>query len=67
MGWLYQNAVKPALFRLDPERAHELGVEALALLGRVRPLCALMEKWTQLPAEFYRPVAAQADTQYVRA
>ena len=56
MGWLYQNAVKPALFRLDPERAHELGVEALALLGRVRPLCALMEKWTQLPAEFYRPV-----------
>ena len=33
MGWLYQNAVKPALFRLDPERAHELGVDALALLG----------------------------------
>jgi dihydroorotate dehydrogenase len=46
MGRLYQHAVKPALFRLDPERAHELAVDALALLGRVRPLCALLERCT---------------------
>ena len=56
MGWLYQNAVKPALFRLDPEHAHELGVAALALLGRVRPLCALLEKSSQLSASRHRPV-----------
>ncbi len=56
MGWLYQHAVKPALFRLDPERAHELGVAALAGLGRLRPLCALLEQWNQLSPARYRPV-----------
>ena len=56
MGWLYQNVVKRALFRLDAEHAHELGVEALALLGRVRPLCAALEKFSQLPADTHRPV-----------
>lgn len=55
MGWLYQNAIKPALFRLDPEQAHELSVHALALLGRVRPLCAILERIQQLPAAAYRP------------
>lgn len=56
MGWLYQNAIKPALFRLDPEHAHEWGVHALALLGRLPPLCAVLEQWNQLPAAAYRPV-----------
>ena len=56
MGWLYQHAFKPALFRLDPERAHELGVEALALLGRVRPLCVLLEQLNRLSPERHRPV-----------
>ncbi len=58
MGWLYQHAVKPALFRLDPEHAHELGVDALALLGRVRPLCAVMERIHQLNPALHRPVEA---------
>lgn len=56
MGWLYQHAIKPALFHLDPEQAHELGVHSLALLGRVRPLCALLEKLNRLPPRLYRPV-----------
>lgn len=56
MGWLYHHAVKPALFRLDPERAHELGVGALALLGRVRPVCAAMEWLNQLSPARHRPV-----------
>ncbi len=56
MGWLYQHAFKPALFRLDPERAHELAVDALALLGRVRPLCAMLERLNQLSPERLRPV-----------
>jgi dihydroorotate dehydrogenase len=58
MGWLYQHAVKPALFRLDPERAHELGVDALALLGRLRPLCAGLERVHRLDPARHRPVAA---------
>lgn len=56
MGWLYQHAVKPALFRLDPERAHELGVEALALLGHLRPLCAWLERIHRLAPAWHRPV-----------
>ena len=58
MSWLYKNALKPMLFRLDPERAHEMGVHALALLSRVRPLCAAMEHLHQLSPELYRPVEA---------
>jgi dihydroorotate dehydrogenase len=58
MGWLYQHAVKPALFRLDPEHAHELGVHALALLGRLRPVCAVMERAQRLDPALHRPVEA---------
>ena len=56
MGWLYQQALKPLLFRLDPEHAHELAVDALALLGRVSPLCALLERVHRLPPALHRPV-----------
>ena len=38
MSWLYDHVGKPLFFRCDPEVAHELAVEALTLLGRVRPL-----------------------------
>ncbi len=56
MGWLYQHALKPLLFRLDPEHAHELGVDAMALLGRVPPLCALLERVQRLSPGLHRPV-----------
>ena len=56
MAWLYQNVAKPAFFRLDPEHAHELAVDALALLGRVRPLCAVLERRHRLNPGRYRPV-----------
>ncbi len=56
MGWLYQHAIKPALFRLDAEHAHELAVDALALLGRVRPLCAALERLHRLDPAVHRPV-----------
>ena len=58
MGFWYERMVRPALFRLDPERAHELSVGALALLGRLGPLCRAMEAWTRLPAGFGCPVEA---------
>jgi dihydroorotate dehydrogenase len=56
MGWLYQHAVKPVLFHLDPERAHELALGAMTLLGRLPPLCALLERVHQLPPRLHRPV-----------
>jgi len=56
MSWLYQNALKPLLFRLDPERAHELGVEAMAILSHLRPVCAAMERYHQLSPRHFRPV-----------
>jgi dihydroorotate dehydrogenase len=58
MGWLYSHAIKPALFRLDAERAHELAVDALAALGHVRPLCAMLERAHQIDPALYRPVEA---------
>lgn len=56
MGWLYQNVCKPAFFRLDPEHAHEIAVDSLALLGRVRPLCAVLERIHRLSPALHRPV-----------
>ena len=56
MGWIYDHVSKPLFFRLAPEAAHEVSVRALALLGRVRPACALLEQLNQLPAARYAPV-----------
>jgi len=56
MGWTYEHAVKPALFRLDPERAHELAVAAMAVLGSFRPLRAALEHWHQLSPAHFRPI-----------
>jgi len=56
MGLFYEKLVRPALFRLDSEHAHELGVDALALLGRVPPACRALECLTRLPATTRRPV-----------
>ena len=58
MGRFYQNLVRPALFRQDSEVAHERGVQAMALLGALPPLCRALEAWTQLPAARMRPVEA---------
>jgi dihydroorotate dehydrogenase len=57
MGFLYEKCVRPVLFRLDSERAHELGVRLLAGLGRVAPLCRALEALNRLPAAA-RPVEA---------
>jgi dihydroorotate dehydrogenase len=58
MGTLYRNVVKPLLFRLDAEEAHELGVDALAWLGRMGPLCRVMERVNRLDPATHRPVKA---------
>jgi dihydroorotate dehydrogenase len=46
------------MFRLDSERAHELGVEGMALLGALPPLCRLLEAWCRWGLRNPRPVEA---------
>ena len=57
MGFLYEKLARRALFRLDPEHAHELSVHALSLLAALPPLARLMAAWTALPSAA-RPVEA---------
>lgn len=40
----YQNLIKPILFSLDPELAHELGGQMLYLSSKCRPLCCALRK-----------------------
>ena len=56
MGFLYERLVRPALFHLDPEVAHELSVHGMALLGAVAPLRRILEMATRLPAGRARPI-----------
>jgi dihydroorotate dehydrogenase len=58
MGLFYEKLARRALFRLDSERAHEVGVHAMAFLGALPPLCRALEAWTRLPASRARPVEA---------
>jgi dihydroorotate dehydrogenase len=58
MGKLYEKWVRPGLFRLEAEHAHEAAVRALALLGTLPPLCRVLEAWTRLPVGRTRPVEA---------
>ena len=56
MGLFYEKLLRPALFRLDSEVAHELGVDAMAALGHLPPACRLLELLTRLPRGQNRPV-----------
>jgi dihydroorotate dehydrogenase len=47
MAVWYEKLVRPLLFRLEAEKAHELGVTALELLGRAPWLCAWMQSLNQ--------------------
>jgi dihydroorotate dehydrogenase len=48
MGNYYESLIRPALFRQDPEHAHEQAVAALARLSRIAPLCRLIERCTRV-------------------
>lgn len=56
MDLLYRHWFRPALFRMDPERAHEVGVDAMAWLGRLAPLRWALEAAHRLNPSIYRPV-----------
>ncbi len=58
MGAIYEKILRPFLFRLESERAHEFGVDSMALLGRIGPFCRMMESVVCLPPGLFRPVEA---------
>jgi dihydroorotate dehydrogenase len=57
MGKVYERVLRQFFFSMDPEHAHERAVHAMALLGRLPPVCRLLEAAGQLPA-FARPIEA---------
>ncbi|MFH1500089.1 MAG: quinone-dependent dihydroorotate dehydrogenase [Verrucomicrobiota bacterium] len=57
MDALYEKLLRPLIFRLDSERAHEVGVHAMALLGKLPPVCALMARCNRLSPGRHRPVS----------
>ncbi|ATC65906.1 dihydroorotate dehydrogenase (quinone) [Nibricoccus aquaticus] len=57
MNFLYEKVVRPVLFKMDSEHAHERGVAAMALLGRLTPVCRILERLSRLPAAA-KPVEA---------
>src|SRR5690606_16790264 len=58
MDFLYEKLLRPLIFRLDSERAHEVGVHAMSLLGALPPVCALMARRNRLSPARRRPVRA---------
>ncbi len=58
MDFLYEKVMRPWFFRMDSERAHEVGVTMMSTLGRISPLCRAMEAWHRLPANRFKPVKA---------
>lgn len=57
MDFLYKSLFRPALFRMDSERAHELAVNSMIWLRRLAPLRKLMEMNNRLAPSLYRPVS----------
>lgn len=41
MAFVYEKMIRPVLFRMDPEQAHDRGRAALMTLGALPPLCKL--------------------------
>ena len=58
MAWLYEKIIRPALFRMEAEHAHELAVDALALLAKFSPICRAMARSNTLAGANLRPIQA---------
>ncbi|MEO0509199.1 MAG: quinone-dependent dihydroorotate dehydrogenase [Verrucomicrobiota bacterium] len=48
MGFVYENILRPALFRMEPEQAHDRGRTALMALGAMPTLCKLVRAYNQV-------------------
>ncbi len=58
MGAFYEKILRPVLFRMDSERAHELAVNSMAFLGWFGPLCRMLEALERVSPASFRPVEA---------
>ena len=58
MGWFYQKIVRRGLFSLDAEHAHELAVDALAVLARLAPLRQMLARVNRLSPQLAKPIEA---------
>jgi dihydroorotate dehydrogenase len=58
MGQLYERILRPVLFRIESERAHELAVDSMAFLGRIGPACRALEALARVSPSSFRPVEA---------
>lgn len=56
MSFLYEKVISKALYTLDPEKAHHLGLFGMGLLGACAPLRLLMER--SLTPKGGRPIEA---------
>lgn len=54
MGLVYQNLVRPLLFRMEPEQAHNFGCRLLRAAPRIPGMCALLRYFSQVRED--RPV-----------
>lgn len=47
MGLLYEKALRPIFFRMDPELAHDRACAAMRLLSSMRGVCRVMARYNQ--------------------
>lgn len=48
MAFVYEKMIRPVLFRMDPEQAHDRGRTALMTLGSLPTLCKLLRAYNQV-------------------
>lgn len=51
MGFIYENFMRPVLFKMDPEQAHERGRNILMALGALPTLCSLFRYYNLVKEE----------------
>ena len=51
MSYVYENIIRPILFKMEPEQAHDRGRAFLIALGNMPTLCALIRACNQVREE----------------
>ena len=44
MSFLYEKVLSKALYAMDPEKAHQVGLRGMGILGAIAPLRSVMER-----------------------
>lgn len=48
MALIYQNIIKPILFKQEPERAHHAAILTFKIMGKFWPIIPLMKSWNHV-------------------